>query len=112
MSTIKIGPENVDAENLIPPAKPDGSGIGVNYADAYIKPINTKPEDGPAVSCRRRGLKITLTIGDREGEGLMRRIANGPDPRNILRKALEEAAGNAGAKYLVKDGTIFLDLLD
>ena len=36
----QIAQENKDAELLIPPAAPDGSGIGVNYVDAYLKVLN------------------------------------------------------------------------
>ena len=35
----RIADEDQDAEKLIPPSQPDGSGIGVNYTDAYIKPL-------------------------------------------------------------------------
>ncbi len=107
---VRIGPVNAEAEKLIPPAQPDGSKIGVNHADAYIKAINTTLEDGRQVSCKRRGLSIILTIGDRQGEGLMRRIEHGPDVRQILRHALETAALDAGARLTVEGGEIFLSL--
>ena len=60
--------------------------------------------------CKRRGLKLTLTIKDKKGEGLMRRIEHGPDVRQILRQALETAASEAGAQFLVEDGGICLDV--
>ncbi len=105
-----IGKEDRDAEKLIPPSQPDGSKIGVNYADAYIKVLNKELDEGLRISCKRRGLKITLTIGDRKGEGLMRRLEHGPDARNILRHALQDAAANAGAILEVEDNVLYLEL--
>jgi hypothetical protein len=107
---IRIADENIEAEKLLPPTKPDGSLIGINYASAYLKSINHTLEDGRKISCKRRGLKITLSIGDKKGEGLMRRIENGPTPQNILAMALKEAAQNAGATFSVENGGLFLEL--
>lgn len=107
---VRLADENTEAENLIPPAALDGSGIGVNYTDAYIKPMNVELEDGRKVTCKRRGLKIQLQIGEAKGEALMRRLENGPDVKNILRLALEEAAGAASSKFSVEDGGIYLDV--
>ena len=106
----KITDVDNDAEKLIPPNKPDGSGIVVNYADAYIKPMNTTLEDGTKVAIKRRGLKLTLAIGDKKGEGLMRLLDNGPDVKNILQEALKAAAGEAGATFSEEDGGIYLDI--
>lgn len=106
---LRVCEENRKAEELIPPAQPDGSKIGVNYADAYIKGLNVTLEDGTRVSCKRRGLKVTLAIGDRKGEALMRRLEHGPDVRNILRAALEEAAQAAGVRFLVEESKIYLE---
>jgi hypothetical protein len=108
----KVGLESPEAEKRIPPAKPDGSGVGVNYADAYVKEIKATLEDGRKVTCKRRGLKLTLTVGDRRGEGLLRRLEHGPDVKTILREALKEAAREAGATFLVEDGVIYLDIND
>ena len=107
---VKIAEENRDAEKLLPPAKPDGSRIGVNYADAYIKAFKHTLEDGRAIACKRRGLKITLAVGDRKGEALMRRIDHGPDAKVILQKALSAAARAAGAALLIEDGVIWLEI--
>jgi len=60
---VKVCDVNADAENKLPAKTEDKSGIGVHYIDAYIKPMNTKLEDGTAVRCKRRGLKITLSAG-------------------------------------------------
>ena len=107
---LLIAPENTAAEALIPPAAPDGSGIGVNYADAYIKPLNVEIADGRKITCKRRGLKIVLTIGNVTGEAVMRRLDDGPDARNILRKALESAARQADAVFSVEDGVVYLEV--
>jgi hypothetical protein len=104
---ILIAAENTAAESLLPPAQPDNSRIGANYTDAYLKPLNTDLPDGRKLSCRRKGLKITLTVGDRTGEGLMRRIEHGPDPRAILRQALEDAAAGAGETIVIENGAVY-----
>ncbi len=82
---VLVAKENQEAEGLIPPSQPDGSGIGVNYADAYIKVLNAELEDGRKITCKRKGLKITLTVDEASGEALMRRVDDGPDVKNILR---------------------------
>jgi hypothetical protein len=105
---VTLGPENADAEKLLPPARDDGSGVGINYADAYIKAIKLTLEDGRKVLAKRRGLKISFTIGDRVGEGLLRRLENGPDEKTIVRRAIEEAAQNAGARFDVENGVMVL----
>lgn len=106
---IELGPENVAAEALLPEAKDDGSGIGINYADAYLKPFKKILADGLKVSCKRRGLELTLKVGDKTGTGLMRRLEHGPDAKTILREALNEAAADAGVVFAVEDGVMFLD---
>lgn len=106
---IELGPENRDAEKLLPEEKDDGSGIGINYADAYLKPFKKILADGRKVSCKRRGLELTLKLGDKTGKGLMRRLEHGPDAKMILREALHEAAADAGVVFAVEDGAIFLD---
>ena len=88
----------------------DKSGVGVHYIDAYIKPMNTKLPDGTAVRCKRRGLKVTLTVGAKKGDGLMRRLDVSPDPVVMLDAALQEAAENAGVELTVEPGAIYLDL--
>lgn len=105
---IELAPENQDAEKLLPDAKDDGSGIGINYADAYIKLFKKILDDGRKVSCKRRGLELTLKIGDKTGKGLMRRLANGPDVKTILREALNAAAMDAGVVFAVEDGMMIL----
>jgi len=105
---IELGKENIEAEALLPPHKPDGSKIGVNYANAYIKAIQADLGDGGKVQCKRRGIKLMLTVGEKTGEGLMRRFVHGPDPKRILREALKEAASGVGADFSVDDGMMIL----
>ena len=71
--------------------------------------MNTKLEDGTPVKCKRRGLKIVLSVGTRKGEGLMRRLDISADPIVMLDTALQEAARAAGVQLTVEDGTILLD---
>ncbi len=107
---VKLCDVNPAAESKLPAQTEDKSGIGVHYVDAYIKPMNTKLEDGTAVRCKRRGLKITLSAGTKKGEGLMRRLDVSPDPVVMLDAALKEAAKTAGIELAVEEGAIFLSL--
>ena len=106
----KLCDVNTTASEKLPAFTADKSGIGVHYVDAYIKPMNAKLEDGTVVKCKRRGLKIVLSAGGKKGEGLMRRLANGPDPTAMLRAALDEAAAAAGIELIVEDGAVFITL--
>jgi len=99
---------NTAAVGKLPQHTDDKSGIGVHYVDAYLKPMNAKLEDGTAVKCKRRGLKIVLTVGARKGEGLMRRLGVGPDPVVMLDAALQDAAKGAGVELSVEDGVVYL----
>ena len=106
---LKICQENVAAEEKLPPKFADRSRIGVHYVDAYIKPMNVTLEDGTKVICKRRGLKVTLTVGDKKGEGLMRRLEVSPDPKVMLRAALNEASAAAGFKIQFESADIYLE---
>ena len=100
---------NPAALTKLPQHTDDRSGIGVHYVDAYLKPMNTKLEDGTPVKCKRRGLKIVLSVGTRKGEGLMRRIDISANPVVMLDTALQEAARAAGVQLTVEEGAIHLD---
>ena len=75
----KLCDVNPAAIEKLPHLTGDKSGVGVHYVDAYLKPMNVQLEDGTAVRCKRRGLKVTLTAGAKKGDGLLRRLDNGPD---------------------------------
>jgi hypothetical protein len=105
---VKLCDVNTAAKDKLPQHMDDKSGIGVHYVDAYVKPMNTKLEDGTPVKCKRRGLKITLSAGAKKGEGLMRRLDVSPDPVAMLDAALKEAAQAAGIELAVEDGAIFV----
>src|SRR4051812_197677 len=94
---------NPAAVDKLPPKSDDKSGIGVHYVDAYLKPMNGKLDEATPVKCKRRGLKITLTVGAKKGEGLMRRLAVGPDTVTMLQAALKKAAKQAGVELSVED---------
>ena len=106
---IKICDINPEASEKLPPKFQDKSGIGVHYVDAFIKPMNKKLEDGRRVSCKRKGLKILLRVGDKKGEGLMRRIDVSPDPVVMLKAAIEEAAKNAELEMAISKDEILVD---
>jgi hypothetical protein len=103
---------NTAAAAKLPQHTDDKSGIGVHYVDAYLKPMNAKLEDGTAVKCKRRGLKIVLTVGTKKGEGLMRRFDVGPDPIVMLDTALQDAAKGAGVELTVENETMYLKVLN
>ena len=99
---------NAAAVTKLPQHTEDKSGIGVHYVDAYLKPMNAKLEDGTPVRCKRRGLKIALSVGAKKGEGLMRRLDVSSDPVVMLDAALQEAAKGAGVELAVEDGAMFI----
>jgi hypothetical protein len=99
---------NAAAKDKLPPTFAEKSGIGSHYVDAFIKPMNTKLPDGTRVGCKRKGLKITLTVGAKKGEGLMRRLDVSKDPVVMLQAALQEAAKAAGVELQVVDAEILI----
>ena len=99
---------NAAAVTKLPQHTDDKSGIGVHYVDAYLKPMNAKLEDGTPVRCKRRGLKIALSVGAKKGEGLMRRLDVSSDPVVMLDAALQEAANGAGVELSIQDGVVFI----
>ncbi len=103
---------NAAAAEKLPQFTDDKSGIGVHYVDAYIKPMNLKLEDGTPVKCKRRGLKIVFSVGQKKGEGLMRRVDVSADPVVMLQAALQEAARSAGVDITMEDGAIFIGAPD
>ena len=107
---VKLCDVNSGAADKLPQHTGDKSGIGVHYVDAYIKPMNVKLEDGTPVKCKRRGLKIALSVGGKKGDGLMRRIDVSADPVVMLNAALQEAAKAAGIDLTVEDGAFFCSL--
>ena len=107
---VTIPVDEAVADAHLPSAKPDGSGVGVNYADHILKPFKQTLPDGRKLTAKRRGLKITVAIGDLVGEAIMRRLDHGPDEKTIFRKALVEAAKNAGAALTYEAGAVHLDL--
>ena len=105
---IKLCDINLAAKDKLPPTFSDKSGIGVHYTDAFIKPMNTKLPDGTRVSCKRKGLKVTLTVGAKKGEGLMRRLTVSKDPVVMLNSALQDAAKSAGVELKLTDTEILI----
>jgi hypothetical protein len=100
---------NPGAKEKLPPAFAEKSGIGSHYADAFIKPMNTKLPDGTRVGCKRKGLKIMLTVGTKKGDGLMRRLEVSKDPMVMLSAALSEAAKAAGVQLQITGTEILIE---
>jgi len=105
---IKLCDINSAATEKLGPEVNDKSGIGVHYIDAFIKPMNTRLEDETKVSCKRKGLKLTLAVGDKKGTGLMRRLDVSMDPEVMLRAALKEAADASGIGLEITDTEILI----
>jgi len=103
---VKLCDVNGAAAGKLPPRFSDKSGIGVHYTDAFIKPMNTQLPDGTRVTCKSKGLKISLTVGSRKGDGLMRRLEVSADPVLMLRAALAEASRAAGVELEITDAEI------
>src|ERR1700689_3266069 len=99
---------NPAAKDKLPPKITEKSGIGSHYVDAFVKPMNTKLPDGTRVGCKRKGLKITLTVGTKKGEGLMRRLTVSKDPVVMLEAALQEAAKAAGIELKITEAEILV----
>jgi hypothetical protein len=106
---VKLPLDEAQAAPFLPEKKSDGSGVGINYVDALIKPVKLTLEDGRKVALKRRGLKVTLSLGDKTGEGLLRRLEHGPDVQVMAREALREAAKNAGADIQFEGGAAYLE---
>ncbi|MDQ3440725.1 MAG: hypothetical protein M3478_10295 [Planctomycetota bacterium] len=104
----KLCDVNPAAAEKLPGKVDDKSGIGVHYMDAFLKPMNAKLPDGTAVRAKRRGLKVTLTVGTKKGDGIMRRLEVSKDPVVMLDTALQEAAKNAGVELSIEDGAIYV----
>lgn len=105
---VKLCEINLTAKDKLPPTFAEKSGIGSHYVDAFVKPMNTKLPDGTRVGCKRKGLKIMLTVGTKKGEGLMRRLAVSKDPVVMLQEALQEAAKAAGVELNITDTEILV----
>ena len=71
--------------------------------------MNATLEDGTKVKCKRRGLKIALAVGDKKGDGLMRRIDVSRDPVAMLAAALQEAAAAAEVSLAVDNCVIYIE---
>ncbi len=98
---IKLCDIDPAATAKLPPGFTDKSGVGVHYVDAYVKPMNAALPDGTRVSCKRRGLRVTLRVGTKKGDGLMRRLQVSLDPVVMLQACLQEAATAAGVQLQV-----------
>ena len=105
---IKLCGTNQAAREKLPPGFRDKSGIGVHYVDAFVAPMNTTLPDNVRVSCKRKGLRVTLRVGTKKGDGLMRRLEVSADPVVMLKAALQEAAKAAGVELEVTESEILI----
>ena len=105
---IKLCNRNLAAPEKLPPKFQDKSGIGVHYVDAFVAPMNAALPDGVRVSCKRKGLKVTLRVGLEKGEGLMRKLSVSRDPVVMLDACLQEAAKAAGVELQITDTEILI----
>jgi len=108
---IKLCDINPAAQEKLPPAFRDKSNIGVHYVDAFVAPMNASLADAAAtrVSCKRKGLRLTLRVGTKKGDGLLRRLAVSADPVVMLAAALQEAAKAAGVQLQITAAEILIE---
>jgi len=106
---IKLCDINQAAKEKLPSVFRDKSGIGVHYVDAFVAPFNATLPDTTRVSCKRKGLRLTLRVGTKKGDGLMRRLAVSPDPVVMLHAALQEAAAAAGVQLQIGETEVLID---
>ena len=110
MAKVKICNVPTDiSDKLAANGYADKSGIGVHYMDAYIKPMNTEIEEGLKCIAKRRGNKITITVGDKSGFGIMRRIDVSEDPVVMLQALFVEAGKAAGFVISEDKGAVYID---
>lgn len=105
---IKLCDVNPAAKEKLPPGFRDKSGIGVHYMDAFLAPMNAALPDATRVSAKRKGLRVTLRVGAKKGDGLMRRLDVSRDPVVMLHAALQEAAQAAGIQLQITDTEILI----
>jgi hypothetical protein len=108
--TVTIAFDEAKAEATLQGAMPDGSGVGINYVDVIAKASKLTLPDGRKLLLKRKGLKLSLAIGDKLGEALLRRLDHGPDVHDIIRRAIEAAALAAGARASFEPGAVHLDV--
>ena len=105
---IKLCDINPAAREKLPSVFRDKSGIGVHYVDAFIAPMNASLPDNLRVSCKRKGLRVTLRVGAKKGDGLMRRLDVSADPVVMLKAALQDASKAAGVQLEITDNEILI----
>jgi hypothetical protein len=105
---IKLCNRSLAAPEKLPPKFQDKSGVGVHYVDAFIAPMNAALPDGTRVSCKRKGLRVTLRVGTKKGDGLMRRLEVSKDPVVMLDACLQEAAKAADVQIQITDTEILI----
>ena len=101
---VTLPMDTVKAESVLPEQKPDGSGVGINYADAMLKPVKLTLPDGRKLAFKRRGLKITMSLGDKTGSALLRRIEYGPDVKEMFRQTLRQVGAGLGVEVREEGG--------
>jgi hypothetical protein len=109
MAQIEIATIPEDVDQKLPPTRPDGSRIGVNYADAFGKNLNTTLPDGRVLAYKRRGLQVTLTLGDQAATALMDRIAGNEEPITILNQTFEKLAEQLGYRYKYENRKVYFE---
>jgi hypothetical protein len=107
---ITVPIDEAEADAYLPTNKLDGSGVGINYVDVYLKAFKITLEDGRKFLAKRRGIKITISVGEAKGEGLLRRMVHGPDPKILLREALTEAAAQLGGSVKLEAGRVEIEV--
>ena len=105
--------EDVAAYEWHPKNKADGSEIGINFVDAYIKPLNKAQYLGQAIKAKRRGLKVTVQLGESKGEAIMRAADHEFDVEKTTYQVLRDAFAQLGKEICFQEKSFFMkDVID
>jgi hypothetical protein len=108
--TVTIAFDQAKAESTLKGEMPDGSGVGVNYVDVIVKASKLTLPDGRKLLLKRKGLKLTLAIGDKQARRCCAASSTVPTFARLIAQALEAAALAAGAKARLEAGALHLDV--
>ena len=109
MPSIPIATIPPEVDQLLPEHKPDGSRVGVNYCDAFGKCLNGTLPDGRTLAYKRRGLQLTLTLGEQKATALLDRWAGQEDARRITETAMTKLAEQLGYRFRYENRQVIFE---
>ena len=112
MTRIVVATIPQEVDELLPPGRSDGSRIGVNYSDAFGKCLNVTLAEERIVHYKRRGVEVTLALGEQVARTMIDRATGNEDAEAINRQTLTRLAAQLGCRYVYEDRTVILEPLD